>query len=93
MVVHPENQVAGTGEAISCSDRVHQTPHHLSCSDLGRARNTGPTKSAPLRTTGVPEPERLRPGRCMQPRAGLRQFPAKQLEPEQCGQGGHTHCE
>ena len=77
MVVHPENQVAGTGEAISCSDRVHQTPHHLSCSDLGRAHNAGPTKSAPLRTIRVPEPEWLRPGRCMQPRASLGWFPAE----------------
>ena len=63
------------GEAISHSDRTHQTPHHLSCSDLGRAQNAGPTESAPLRTTRVPEPEWLRPGRCMQPRAGLRRFP------------------
>ena len=77
-VVHPENRAAGTGEAISCSDRACQTPHHLSCSDLGREQNAGPTESAPLRTTQVPEPERLRPGRCMQPRAGFRQFPAEQ---------------
>ena len=76
--VHPENQVAGTGEAISCSDRTCQTPHHLSCLDLGRAQNTGPTESVPLRTTRVPEPERLRPGRRMQPRAGLRWFLAEQ---------------
>ena len=26
----------------------------------------------------VPEPERLRPGKCTQPRAGLRQFPTQQ---------------
>ena len=50
-VVHPENQVAGTGEEISYSDHAHQTPGHLSCSDLGRAQKVGPTKSAPLRTT------------------------------------------
>ena len=66
------------GEAISCSHRARQTPHHLSCSDLGRAQNAGPTKSAPLRTTRVPEPEWLRPGRCMQPRAGLGWFLAEQ---------------
>ena len=77
-VVHPENRAAGTGEVISCSDHACQTPHHLSCSDLGRAQNTGPMESAPLRTTRVPEPERLRPGRCMQPRAGLGRFPAEQ---------------
>ena len=74
-VVHPENGAAGTGEVISRSDRAHQTPDHLSCSDLGRAQNAGPTLSVPLRTTQVPEPERLRPGRCMQPRAGLGRFP------------------
>jgi len=77
-VVHPENPVAGTGEAISSSDHTLQTPDHLNCSDLGRAQNVGPTKSAPLKTTRVPEPEWLRPRRCMQPRAGLRQFPAEQ---------------
>ena len=78
-VVHSENRVAGTGEAISRRDHTCQTPHHLSCSDLGRAQNVGPTESAPLRTTWVPEPEQLiRPGRCMQPRAGLGWFPVEQ---------------
>jgi len=78
LVVNPENWVAGMGEAISCSDHAHQTPHHMSCSDLGRAQHTGPTESAPLRTTWVPEPEWLRPGRCMQPRASLWWFPVEQ---------------
>ena len=68
----------GSGEAISHSDCACQTPDHLNCSDLGRAQNAGSTESAPLRTTRVPEPERLRPGRCMQPRAGLRRFLAEQ---------------
>ena len=81
------------GEAISCSDHARQTRHHLSCSDLGKAQNAGQTESVPLRTTRVPEPERLRPGRCMHPRAGLGGFPAENLEPELCGQGGHTHHE
>ena len=67
-VVHPENQVAGTEKAASHSDRASQTSHHPSCSKLGRAQNAGPTESAPLRTTRVPEPERLRPGKCMQDR-------------------------
>ena len=40
----------------------------LSCLDLGRAQNAGPTESAPLRTTQVPEPERLGPGRSAQGR-------------------------
>ena len=77
-VVHPENRAAGMGEVISCSDRAHQTPHYLSCSDLGRAQNAGPMESVPLRNTQVPEPERLRPGRCMQPRAGLGRILAEQ---------------
>ena len=78
------------GEAISCSDRARKTPGHLSCSDLGRAQNAGPTNSAPLRTTRVLEPERLRPGKCIQPRAGLRQ---SNLDPKQCRQRKHTRCE
>ena len=57
--------------SLLLSSLSRQTPHHLSCSDLGRAQNAGPTESVPLRTTRVPEPERLGPGRCMQPRAGL----------------------
>ena len=76
------------GEVISHSDCARQTPHH--CSDQGRAQNAGPTESAPLRTTWVPEPERLRPGRCRQPRANFGRFRQSNLEPEQCGQGGHT---
>ena len=70
--------MAGTGEAISRSDHACQTPHHLSCLELGRAQNAGPMESVPLRTTWVPEPERLRPGRCMQPRAGLRRLLVEQ---------------
>ena len=52
-----------------------------------------PTKSAPLWRTREPEPERLRPGRCMQPRARIRQFWQSNLEPEQCSLGKHTGCE
>ena len=58
--------------------RLKQYKAHLSCSDLQRAQNTGLTESVPLRTTRVPEPEWLRPGKCIQPRADLRQFPAEQ---------------
>ena len=47
----------------------------------------------PLWSTRVPEPEWLRPGKCIQPRAGLRQFPAEHLEPKQCRQGKHTRHE
>ena len=60
----PRKQSGRDGEAISHSARrARQTPGHLNCSDLGRAQNTGPTKSAPLRTTRVPETERLGPGK------------------------------
>ena len=52
-----------------------QAPSHPSCSDLGRAQNTGPTESAPWWSTQEPEPERLRPGKCRQPRAHFRQLP------------------
>ena len=50
-LVHPENQVARMGKAISHSNHSCQTAGHLSCSDLGRAQNAGPTESVPLRTT------------------------------------------
>ena len=58
-------------------DYAPQEPGHLGCSDLGQAQNAGPTKSVPLWSTRVPKPERLRPGKCTQPRAGVRQFPAE----------------
>ena len=74
----PRKQSGRDEEVISHSDRARQTPDHLSCSDLGRAQNAGPMESEPLRTTEVPEPEQLRPGKCIQPRAGLRRFPAEQ---------------
>ena len=85
--------MAGTGESISCSDRARQTPYHRSFSELGRAQNAGPMESAPLRTTRVPESQRLRPGRCMQPRAALDGSWWSNLEPELCGQGGCTRYE
>ena len=46
-----------------------QAPVYLSCLDLGRAKKAGPTESVPLWSTQEPEPEQLRPGKCMQPRA------------------------
>ena len=51
-----------------------QAPGRLSCSDLGRAQNAGPTESVPLWSTRGPEPEWPSPGKCTQPRARLRQF-------------------
>ena len=51
---------------------AHRAPCCLSCSDLGRAQNAGPTKDAPLWSTREPEPEWLRLGKCTQPRAHFR---------------------
>ena len=67
------------GDKMHCTWRecAHQAPGRLNFSDLGRAQNTGPTKSAPLWSIRVPEPKRLRPGKCMQPRACFRQFPCR----------------
>ena len=52
---HPGNRGTGTGEALrrtpTWRESTHQTPGHLSCSDLGRAQNAGPTESAPLWST------------------------------------------
>ena len=56
---------------------IHHAPGRLSCLDLGRAQNASPTESVPLWSTGEPEPERLRPGKCMQLRARLSQFPSR----------------
>ena len=50
-------------------------------------------ESAPLRTTRVPEPEQLRPGKYRQPRAGHGWFPAEQPKPKQLGQRGYTRHE
>ena len=58
-------------EAISHSNHTRQTPGYLSCSDLGRPQNAGPTEFVPLRTTQMPELEWLRPGRCIWPGASL----------------------
>ena len=58
-------------------DSAHQALGHPSCSDLGRAQNAGPAESVPLWSTREPEPERLRPGKCRQPRACFRQFPCR----------------
>jgi len=40
-------------------DYGRQAPGHLSCSDMGRAQNAGPTKSAPLWSNQEPEPKWL----------------------------------
>ena len=56
-----------------------QAPGHLSCLNLGRAQNTGPNESAPLLSIQEPEPERLRPEKCTQPRAHFRNFPCRAI--------------
>ena len=80
-MAHSGNWVAGTREVIRCTptwgESTHQTPGCLSCSNLGRAQNAGPTESVPLWNTQEPEPEQLRPGRSTQPRAYFRQFPCR----------------
>ena len=67
------------GNKMHCTwgECAHQAPGHLSCLDLGRSTKAGPTESGPLCSTQEPELERHRPGKCMQPRARLRQFPGR----------------
>ena len=57
----------------------HQTPGHLSCSDLGREQSVDPSESVPLWSTREPLPEQLRPGKCTQHRARFRQFPCRAI--------------
>ena len=92
-VVHPENQVAGMGEAISCSDRAWRTPGHLSCSDLQRAQNAGPTKSAPLRSTEYLNLNGLDLGSAYNPGPAPDSSWHSNLEPKQCRQGKQTRRE
>ena len=80
-------------EVISCNDHAHQTPDHLSCSDLGRAQNAGPTESAPLRTTEYLNLSGLDLGSAYNPGPASDSSWQSNLEPEQCGQGGHMHHE
>ena len=89
-VVHPENQAAGE-ETISHSDHTHQTPGHLSCSDLGRAQNAGPTESVCL--LGVPGCPNLRGldlGSAYNPGLASDSSWQSNLELKQCRQGKYT---
>ena len=54
---------------------------------LGTAQKAGPTESVPLWGTREPEPQWLRPEKCMQLRA---RSLWSNLGPEQCRQGKHT---
>ena len=67
------------GDKTHCTpgECAHQALRHLSCSDLGRAQNAGPTKYVPLWSTREPEPEQLRPGKRTKPRACFGQFPCR----------------
>ena len=70
----------GGGDKTHCptwGECTHQAPGRLSCSNLGRAQNAGPTESVPLWSTQEPEPEQCRPGKCTQPRACFRHFPCR----------------
>ena len=79
--MHPGNQEAETRKVIRCTAQLgectSQEPGRLSCLDLGREQNTGPTESVPLRSTREPEPGQLRPGNNKQPRACFRQCPCR----------------
>ena len=70
-------------------DHARQGTDHLSCSDLGRAQNAGPTKSVPLWRTQEPEPEWLRPEKWLTSDSSRQ----SNLESEQCRLGKHTCCE
>ena len=76
-------------EGISRSECTHQTPHHLSCSDLGRAQNAGPTEPVPLRTTECLSLSGLDLGDACSPGPASDSSQQSNLEPEQCGQEGH----
>ena len=81
LAAHSGNRAAGTGEVIRrtahLQECAHQASSRLRCSDLGRAQNVGPTESVLLWSTQEPEPEWLRPEKCMQPSACFRQFPCR----------------
>ena len=89
----PRKPSSRNGEAINRGDCAHQPPHHLSCSDLGRTQNAGPTNSVPLRTSWVPEPEWLSTWEVgsLGPASDGSRW--SNIEPEQCGQEGHRRRE
>ena len=95
LTAHLGNQVAGMGEAIRRTAPLGQcacqAPGHLSCSDLGRAQDAGPIKSAPLWSTWEPEPEQLRPGKCTKPRARFGQLPCRATQSLSSADWESTH--
>ena len=68
-------------EVIRCTTHLEecasQAAGRLSCWELGRTQNTGPTESVPLWSTQEPELKWLRPGKCTQLRACFKQFPCR----------------
>ena len=62
----------------------------LSCADLGRAQNSCPAESVPLRSAR--DPEWLRPGKCTKFRARFRQCPCRAPWSLSSGDQGSTHC-
>ena len=63
------------GKAISRRDRARQTPELLG---PGKGTKRRPNRICASEGYLRAEAEWLRPGRCMQPRDGLRRFPAEQ---------------
>ena len=77
---------------INRNDSACQTPGHLSCSDLGRAQNAGPS----LRVCGVPQYLNLSGldlGSAGNPGPASDSSRQSNLEPKQCRQGKHTRHE
>ena len=89
----PGNPAAGTQEVIrrTAPEESVLTTHLVAWTAQTRtAQNTGPTKSVPLGSAREPEPKRLRPGKCTQPRVCS---PLSNLKPEHCRLGKHTRRE
>ena len=76
--------------------RSNRAPNTSSPELLGSGKGTKRRpyrESAPLRTTRVPEPERLGPGSAGSPGPATDGSWQSNLEPEQLGQGGYTRRE
>ena len=63
-----------SGFRLLCREQALGCMHFSGSGSQVFHKSTDPTESAPLRSTRVPEPEWLRRGKCIQPRASLRQF-------------------
>ena len=74
-------------------DYTGPAPGHLSCPDLGRAQNAGPTKSAPLWSTKNLNLSSLDLGPACKPGPASDNSQQSNLEPEQCRRGKLTRCE